>query len=127
MVVIVDNDPDFCRTLADILTYRGFKVTQIVDPHTDVDQMTIDAQVILLDMNLNDLTGLDVLKDIRKRFPNLPVLLVTAYRQQMAPLIVAAQQIDAFACLYKPLEIPDLLQMLLEVQLKRLRGLFGRK
>jgi two-component system response regulator HydG len=60
-VVIVDDDSDFCQTLGDILTRRGFRVAPITDPHTDVEQMAADVQVILLDMKLNDITGLDVL------------------------------------------------------------------
>jgi two-component system response regulator HydG len=122
-VVIVDNDPIFCRTLDDILSRRGFMVTQITDPHIDVEQMTANAQIILLDMKLNHITGLDVLADIRKRYPKLPVVMVTGYQQEMADVIAAAVGIDAFACLYKPLEIPELLKILGQVQLKRLRGL----
>jgi len=123
MIVIVDDDKAFCKTLDDILHQRGFKVTQVTDPHVDVDLMTIDAQVILLDIKFNGINGLDVLKDIRKNNPNLPVLMVTGYRKEMAAAIQAALEINAYACLYKPLEIPQLLQMLAELQNKNLRGL----
>lgn len=127
MIVIVDNDPDFCRTLDDILHQRGFKVAQFTDPHTDVEQMAADAQIILLDLKFKHTDGLEVLKEIRKRYPALPVLLVTGYREEMATVIQGALEINAYACLYKPLEIPQLLQMLSEVQLKRLRKLLKSK
>jgi CheY-like chemotaxis protein len=123
MVVIVDDDKAFCKTLADILYQRGFKVAQITNPHVDVDLMTTDAQVILLDVKFDGISGLDVLKDIRKNNPTLPVLMVTGYRKEMAAAIQAALEINAYACLYKPLEIPQLLQMLAELQVKNLRGL----
>jgi two-component system response regulator HydG len=123
MIVIVDDDKAFCKTLDDILHQRGFKVTQVTDPHVDVDLMTIDAQVILLDIKFNGISGLDVLKDIRKNNPNLPVLMVTGYRKEMTAAIQAALEINAYACLYKPLEIPHLLQMLAELQKKNLRSL----
>jgi two-component system response regulator HydG len=122
IIAIVDDDPDFCRTLGDILRQRGFSVAQITDPHADVESMASHSQVILLDMKLNDVKGLDVLKQIRARYPNLPVLLVTGYRQEMAAAIQAALDINAYACLYKPLEIPSLLQTLSQLQLKRLRS-----
>lgn len=127
LIVIVDDDPDFCRTLNDILDQRGFKVAQVTDPHLGVEQMTAEAQVILLDLKLNGTNGLDVLKEIRKRNPTLPVLMVTGYREEMAAVIQAAQQINAFTCLYKPLAIPQLLQMLAELQLEHLRGLLKTK
>jgi two-component system response regulator HydG len=126
-IVIVDNDPAFCRTLDDILSQRGFKVAQFTDPHIDVKLMAAEAQIILLDLHLNHINGLDVLKDIRKGYPTLPVLLVTGYRKEMADVIQGALEINAYACLYKPLEIPQLLQMLSEVQLKHLRKLLKGK
>jgi CheY-like chemotaxis protein len=122
-ITIVDDDPAFCRTLEDILRQRGFSVTPITDPHINIDAMASESQVILLDMKLNSINGLDVLKDIRAHYPALPVLLVTGYREEMAPVIQGALNINAFTCLYKPLEIPQLLQMLAELQTTHLRGL----
>ena len=98
-------------------------MTQVNDPHVDANLMTIDAQVILLDIKFNGISGLDVLKQIRKNNPTLPVLMVTGYRKEMASAIQAALEINAYTCLYKPLEIPQLLQMLTELQTTRLRGL----
>jgi len=126
-MTIVDNDPAFCKTLGDILQQRGFRVAQITDPHTDVESMASDTQVILLDMKLNDIGGLEVLKKIRARYPAMPVLLVTGYRQEMAVAIQAALEISAYACLYKPLEIPALLQTLTQLQLERLRDAIKNK
>jgi CheY-like chemotaxis protein len=122
IVAIVDDDPNFCKTLGDLLQPRGFSVVQITDPHTDVDLMASQAQVILLDMKLNQINGLEVLREFRLRYPALPVLLVTGYRQEMSAVIQAALDIGAYTCLYKPLEIPALLQTLAQLQLKRLRG-----
>lgn len=124
-ITIVDDDPAFCKTLADILHQRGFRVAQITDPHASTELMAAEAQVILLDMKLNSINGLDVLKDIRVNHPTLPVLLVTGYREEMSAVIQGAMNINAFTCLYKPLEIPQLLQMLTELQVTRLRGLLN--
>ncbi len=122
-IVIVDDDEAFCQTLAEILHQRGFKVTQVADPHVDVNSITTDAQVILLDLKLNSISGLDILKEIRRNNPTLPVLMVTGHGQEMAESIKAALEINAYACLYKPLEIPQLLEMLAQLQKERLRGL----
>ncbi|MFZ5909916.1 MAG: response regulator [Chloroflexota bacterium] len=120
-VTIVDDDPTFCQTLGDILAGRGFKVARITDPHADMDALIAESQVVLLDMKLNSLSGLDVLKTIRAKYPFLPVLLVTGYRQETAEAIQQALEINAYACLYKPLEIPKLLEMLAGLQLSHLR------
>ena len=122
-IVIVDDDKAFCKTLDDILHQRGFKVAQINDPYVNVDLITTDAQVVLLDIKFNGISGLDVLRNIRKNNPLLPVLMVTGYRKEMAGAIQAALEINAYTCLYKPLEIPQLLQMLTELQITHLRSL----
>jgi two-component system response regulator HydG len=127
IITVVDDDAVFCRTLGDILLRRGFTVTLIKDPHAEIDLMTCDSQTILLDMKLNGINGLEVLKSIRARYPYLPVLLMTGYRQEMAESIRAALEINAIACLYKPLEIPELLEKLSRIQLERLRGALNRK
>jgi two-component system response regulator HydG len=127
IIAIVDDDPLFCRTLSDILRQRGFNVAQITNPHAEVELMASGSQVILLDMKLNGRSGLEVLKEIRARYPSLPVLLVTGYRQEMENSIQAALEIGAYTCLYKPLEIPSLLEKLTQLQLERLRSTLAKK
>jgi two-component system response regulator HydG len=92
-----------------------------------VELMAAEAQVIILDMKLDGISGVDVLKQIRQRYPVLPVLMVTAYRQEMTTAIQAGLAIHAFTCLYKPLEIPALLETLSALQLKRLRKVIRKK
>jgi CheY-like chemotaxis protein len=126
IVTVVDDDLAFCTTLAGILERRGFRVAIITDPRVDVEAMVANAQVILLDLKLSDVSGLDVLKQIRIRYPELPVLMVTAYRQEMAGAIRLALDLDAFACLYKPLVIPELLQTLAQIRSRRMQQLLKK-
>jgi DNA-binding NtrC family response regulator len=125
-VVIVDDDHDFCRTLGDILRVRGFGVTGIADPHQAMEGLEADGSVVLLDMKLNNINGLDVLRTIRGECPQLPVILVTGYREEMSPVIEAALKIGAYACLYKPFETEDLLEVLSQVRHRQLSRVLGR-
>jgi two-component system response regulator HydG len=115
-VVIVDDDPQFCKTMGDILRARGFAVTQIITPPEGMEMIGVDGQVVLLDMKLDNVSSLEILKEIRKRHPHLPVILVTGYREEMASAIKAALKISAYTCLYKPLQIEELLRVLIEVR-----------
>jgi CheY-like chemotaxis protein len=92
-IAIVDDDPQFCKTLGDVLRMRGFAVTQASDPHGVVERLGADGQVVLLDMRLNNISGLGILREIRERHPHLPVVLVTGYREEMASAIEAALKI----------------------------------
>lgn len=123
-IVIVDDDPRFCRTLGVVLRERGFKVIQVTDPHDVIGKVSTDGQVVLLDMKLNGLSGMDVLKQIREQHPGLPVILMTGYRAEMAQVIEAALKICAYTCLYKPFEIEELLQTVNEIRHKELGRVF---
>jgi len=125
-VVIVDDDPAFCQTLGDILGARGFAVTRLTDPSGVAESLSPDEPVVLLDMKLNSIGGLEVLKEIRARYPRLPVILVTGYRQEMSAAIQAALEIGAYACLYKPFQIDELLQALAELRKRDLSRILGR-
>jgi DNA-binding NtrC family response regulator len=126
-IVIVDDDKVFCDTLEGILYQCGFTVSQVNNPHVRVEKITNDAQVILLDLKFNGIDGLDILKEIRKNNPSLPVVLVTGHREEMENILQSAMKIEVFTCLYKPLEIPRLLQTLSEFQTEHLRKLFNRE
>ena len=124
-VLIVDDDPKFCKTLGDILTGRGFVVTEVVDPHGVMERIKPDFQIVLLDMKLNSVGGLEVLKQITEQYPHLPVILMTGYRDEMKNAIECAMKIGVHTYLYKPFEIDDLLQHLTEIHRKQLAKVLG--
>jgi two-component system response regulator HydG len=124
-VVIVDDDTRFCKTLGDILQVRGFTVTQITDPHSVMEKLRQDGQIVLLDMKLNDINGLDVFKKIREEYSHLPVILMTGYMKEMSAVIEAALKIGACTCLYKPFKIEELIQILTEISHGELRKILA--
>lgn len=121
-ITVMDDDPGFCQPLNDILARHGFRVLTITDPHADIEQIVEDAQIILLDMKLDHVGGTDVLRRIRVHCPELPVLLVTGYRHEMTDAIHRALELGAYTCLYKPLDIHELLETLARIRLVALRG-----
>jgi DNA-binding NtrC family response regulator len=125
-VVVVDDDHEFANMLADVLQARGFKVRQV----TDLDDMAkmpgSDGQMVLLDMKLNSTNGLHVLEEVRQRYPRLPVVLVTGYREETVQAVKAAIKINAYTCFYKPVEIGGLLQVLTEVRQRELSRILNQ-
>ena len=77
-------------------------------------------------MKLDHINGQDVLQEIRAHYPDLPVLLITGYRQEMSAAIQRALDLNAYACLYKPLIIPELLQTIADVRLGQLRNIIKK-
>ena len=122
-VVIVDDDPAFCQTVENLLRARGFVTRSIADSHQAVENLGPDTGLVLLDMKLGELTGLKVLREIRSRHPRLPVVLVTSCRDEMVQAIQEALETGAYACLYKPFEMEELLQVMTEIREEGLRSL----
>jgi two-component system KDP operon response regulator KdpE len=77
-VLIVDDDPAIQRTLAIGLRARGFDVLPARDGRTAVQAcQDDDPDVVLLDLGLPDLSGVDVLRTIREWSP-VPVIVLSA-------------------------------------------------
>jgi DNA-binding NtrC family response regulator len=125
-ILVVDDDPAFCKTLKDILTLRGYRVETESEPKKVLDHLEKDYKLaVVLDLKLGAADGTDVLKEVRAKYPTKPVVLVTGYREEMANSIEKARRIGAYTCLYKPLEVEALLQMIEDIRLKKLQNLLA--
>jgi len=122
----MDDDPVFCMTLKDILQSRGYRVETEIDPCKVLFNMeNYYKLVVILDLKLGSANGLDVLKDIRAKYPSKPVVIVTGYGSELATAIEKGLQIGAHACLCKPLETAELLAIIEEISRNKIRGLLG--
>ncbi len=127
VIFIVDDDYEFCMTLTGILQKRNIKVRYETDPFRVMDGIKPEEDVVLLDMKLNGITGLDVLQEIREKYPYLPVILITGYAGEMGSLVEKGLELSAFAYLYKPLELEKLFSLLEELKREKLRHALGEK
>lgn len=127
-ILIVDDDTRFSMTLKDILKARGYRVQTESNPEKVLGHMEQNYKlVVLLDLKLGDADGLDVLKELRAKYPSKPVVLVTGYREEMAGSIQKGLQIGAYTCLYKPLEIEKLLELIRDVSRRKVAEILGEE
>lgn len=125
-ILVVDDDPNFCSTLRDILEERHYLVDTEVDPAGVMDRMAENYKlVVVLDLKLGDKSGLDVLQTIRSRYPAKPVILVTAYGAEMASSIEKGLEIGAYTCLYKPLDVEVLLNLIAGISRGKRQAMLG--
>lgn len=125
-ILIVDDDPAFGKTLKDILQIRGCRVVTETAAEKTLGHMEHDYKLlVVLDLNLGDKDGLEVLKDIRARYPTKPVVLITGYRDFMDESIKKGLQIGAYTCLYKPFEADALITIIDEVRDRKLKAFLG--
>ncbi|MFQ5616857.1 MAG: response regulator transcription factor, partial [Anaerolineales bacterium] len=106
-VLIVDDEPVLRHTLARILQQAGCEVVRAANGAKALEHLAQDAfALVYLDLRLPDMDGLQVLKEINQRYPDLPVILFTAYATLQSAL--EALRLGATDYLLKPIK-PDTL------------------
>lgn len=125
-ILVVDDDPDFCRVLKELLTIRGYHVETENEPQKALAELGKDYKlIVLLDLDLGASDSVDILSRIRARYPTKPVILVTALRQEAGDALAKAFDIGAYACLYKPFETDALIHLIEEIRLEKLQNLLA--
>ena len=77
-ILIIENDADFARSVKVFLTSKGFRCT-IVDDAYDVEAHLVNyvTDLVTLNIGLSDSSGLDLLKLIRRKGFDVPVIIVS--------------------------------------------------
>lgn len=120
-IVVIDDDPNFCKTLQDILSLRGHEVVSITEPK-DIDIPDLkNFKLVFLDMVLNGQSGYDILIQIKDHYPKLPIIIVTAHRAEVGDIINASLEVGAYTCLYKPLQIDEMFNTVNQIRFEELR------
>ncbi len=115
MILIADDDEALCDNLVDVLTEAGYQVVAAYNGKEAVERAEAHTfDVLLLDMKLPFLNGLEVLRRIKPLQPNIVAIIITGYAQEMADLIQQALDESAQTCLTKPMDIAQLLGLLKE-------------
>ena len=79
-ILIVDDQPHLQELFLQELTDEGYSVASVSDAESVRGYLTDSKpDLVLLDLYLNGFEGWDVLRDIKNKYPHLPVLIVTAY------------------------------------------------
>lgn len=107
-LLIVDDDANLRRTLADILKAKGFETICAPDGAAGlaaVEQSAID--LALIDLRLPDSSGLEVMTGIKARHPRIEAIILTG--NATLESAIEATNIGAFAYLQKPYDIEQLL------------------
>ena len=111
-ILVIDDDDLVSRSLQKVLSKLGYNV-QICLQAADAEKiiLSFDPDIILLDIYLTTHNGLELLKQFRTSYPEIPVIMITGYSDVKSTVL--AIKSGAFDFLLKPLEI-DHLKFVLE-------------
>ncbi len=121
-ILVIEDDLTFSRILEGFLNKQGFKV-QIAHKGAKGLQLfsTQKFDLVLLDYRLPDMTGMDVLSDIKKSIPSTEVIIMTSFSDIRTA--VKAMQVGAFEYITKPVNPDELLMIVQQALLKDRRSI----
>ena len=106
-VLLVDDEKDFVEMLSLRLQETGEKVFSAYSGKACLEILEdTDMDVVILDIKMPGMDGMETLKEIKKRFPLVEVIMPTG--QGSAETAVAGMKLGAFDYLMKPAEFDDL-------------------
>ncbi|MDW7771792.1 MAG: response regulator [Desulfobulbaceae bacterium] len=109
-VLVVDDEVDFATSLAERLKLRNFNC-QVSLGGTEALQMIKEGlpdipDVVVLDLKMPDISGLDVLSEIKKKYPGIQVIMLTGHGSISNG--IRGMDSGAFDYLMKPFDINEL-------------------
>jgi len=106
-ILVVDDEKDFVEMLSLRLGETGEKVTQAYNGKECIEILEKNAiDAVILDIKMPGMDGIEVLKEIKKRFPLVEVIMLTGHGT--AETAVQGMKIGAFDYLLKPADFDDL-------------------
>jgi len=107
-VLLIDDDPHLRQALSQTLDLAGLKVSSLADAHGVAARIERDwPGVVVSDIRMPGIDGLQLLQLLQEQDPELPVLLITGHGD--VPLAVQAMRAGAYDFLEKPFASDDLL------------------
>lgn len=102
-VLIVDDDPHVREGLSNILEHAGHEILEAGDGKTALDRIDGDpVDLLLLDLQLPRLSGMEVLQQVAAECPELPVVIVSG--KGTVQRAVEATKLGAYDFLEKPVD-----------------------
>ncbi|MEW6615599.1 MAG: response regulator [Thermodesulfobacteriota bacterium] len=117
-VLLVDDEEEFVTTLSERLSLRGIETEVAYNGENALAKINqISPDIVILDVMMPGLSGLDVLRQIKAILPDIPVILLTG-RGSTREGIEGMKQ-GAFDYLMKPIDIEELIKKMNEAMKSR--------
>ncbi len=107
-ICIVDDQPYICSTVSNILQDEGYKAIVFPDAESFWQSLdTLEPSLVMLDIWLPGIDGLQLLKRLQGRFPELPIIMMSGHAG--IETAVSAIKAGAYDFMEKPLHLEMLL------------------
>ena len=119
-ILVVDDEPEVRKLMEHFLTGKGFEVRVAENGRLGLATLeTFKPDLVLLDMHMPELDGAGTLREVARRWPTLPVIMVTV--NEDVETTSRLLQLGAADYVPKPFDL-DYLEQAISIQLSAARG-----
>ncbi|WP_320040006.1 response regulator [uncultured Desulfobacter sp.] len=118
-VLIIDDEQEFTQALAERMTNRGMDVStssSAIEGLKSVEEKSFD--VVVLDLQMPEMDGIETLKILKKKKPELQVILLTGHATVEKG--IEAMKLGAMDLLEKPADLSTLTEKIKKAQAKKM-------
>ena len=106
-VLIVDDNPNMSNLLSDMLEVFDFSSQRASDGEEALSLLNQeDFSLLITDLRMPKMTGLELLKAVKDKYPKLPVVVITGYSTEATEHELLTAKADGF--LNKPFRMNDI-------------------
>ncbi len=110
-IMVIDDDRQLSKSFDKILSQEGYKVDIAFSGEEGLRRISENMpNLVILDIRLPGMNGIQTFQAIHDLNPKLPVIIITAYGT--TETAIEAIKMGAFDYIYKPFEIPDMLNLI---------------
>jgi CheY-like chemotaxis protein len=127
VVLVADDDQPLCDSIRDVLEQEGYRVCTAHHPAEVIQKIESHVfDVLLLDMKLPILNGLEVYRQVKAVQPGIVAVLISGYALEMNDLINQTLEESAHAFLRKPIDMNQLLKILDDICTAKRAGTYKK-
>ena len=120
-VLLVDDEEEFVKTLGERLEMRGIEPSTAFTGEAALKRIEQEQpDIMVLDIKMPGIDGLEVLRRVRKAYPRIQVIMLTAHGSDKDK--AEAERLGAFAYMRKPVDL-ELLTNTMRAASKRMEAL----
>ncbi|MEW6726994.1 MAG: sigma-54 dependent transcriptional regulator [Bacillota bacterium] len=106
-ILIIDDEEHMCWALSKAMQQEGYRVTTATSGREGLDKLhQHGASLMIVDLKIPDMSGLDVLKAVKESYPKLPVIIITAHGTIQTA--IEAMKAGASDYITKPFDLDEL-------------------
>jgi two-component system, response regulator, stage 0 sporulation protein F len=102
-LLVLDDDDAMRKMFAQYFTMRGFCVDMAASVPEALQRLSADCRVVLCDVRMPGLNGIDFLREVHERRPDVGVFLITGFPD--LDTLIEARQLGAAGYFRKPIDL----------------------